>query len=117
MADIGMQVEVAKDGAQGLALFQSWQPHLIWMDRRMPKMDGMQPLKPSGSCPAATGSRSSRSRRRRLWNSARKCCTPAWTASSANPTGPRKFMPAWPNSSDSNSFTETKLPARHRMTP
>ncbi|ATG90985.1 ATP-binding protein [Methylomonas koyamae] len=42
MADIGMQVEVAKDGAQGLALFQSWQPHLIWMDRRMPKMDGMQ---------------------------------------------------------------------------
>ncbi|WNB77478.1 ATP-binding protein [Methylomonas koyamae] len=42
MADIGMQVEVAKDGAQGLALFQSWQPHLIWMDRRMPKMDGLQ---------------------------------------------------------------------------
>ncbi|OAI12452.1 hypothetical protein A1507_02935 [Methylomonas koyamae] len=42
MADIGMQIEVAKDGAQGLALFQSWQPHLIWMDRRMPKMDGMQ---------------------------------------------------------------------------
>ncbi|ANE56100.1 ATP-binding protein [Methylomonas sp. DH-1] len=42
MADIGMQVEVAKDGAQGLALFQSWQPHLIWMDRRMPRMDGLQ---------------------------------------------------------------------------
>lgn len=42
MTDIGMQVEVAKDGAQGLALFQSWQPHLIWMDRRMPKMDGLQ---------------------------------------------------------------------------
>ncbi|MCQ8183328.1 ATP-binding protein [Methylomonas sp. SURF-1] len=45
MADIGMQVAVAKDGEQGMALFKSWQPHLIWMDRRMPNMDGMQATK------------------------------------------------------------------------
>ncbi|WP_445370461.1 ATP-binding protein [Methylomonas sp. HW2-6] len=42
MTDIGMQIQVAKDGAQGVAVFESWQPHLIWMDRRMPHMDGMQ---------------------------------------------------------------------------
>ncbi len=45
METIGIQVKVANDGKQGVQLFQSWQPHLIWMDRRMPVMDGMEATK------------------------------------------------------------------------
>jgi PAS domain S-box-containing protein len=37
----GFQIKVAENGELGVALFQSWQPHLIWMDRQMPVMDGL----------------------------------------------------------------------------
>jgi PAS domain S-box-containing protein len=42
MTNIGLHVKIAENGEQGVALFQSWQPHLIWMDRRMPVMDGIK---------------------------------------------------------------------------
>ncbi|MGZ4960097.1 MAG: MASE3 domain-containing protein [Methylomonas sp.] len=42
MANIGLQYRVAENGEKGVQLFQSWQPHLIWMDRRMPVMDGVE---------------------------------------------------------------------------
>jgi signal transduction histidine kinase/DNA-binding response OmpR family regulator len=42
MENIGFQVEVAVNGAMGVQLFQSWQPQLVWMDRRMPVMDGLE---------------------------------------------------------------------------
>ncbi|QPK64858.1 PAS domain S-box protein [Methylomonas sp. LL1] len=42
MSDIGMEVKVAENGQQGLELFQDWHPDLIWMDRRMPVMDGVE---------------------------------------------------------------------------
>ncbi|MEJ2610821.1 MAG: AAA family ATPase [Candidatus Thiodiazotropha sp.] len=42
LVSIGFQVKIAKSGAQGVELFRSWHPHFIWMDRRMPKMDGME---------------------------------------------------------------------------
>lgn len=42
MKAIGLSVKIAENGEQGVALFQQWQPHLIWMDRRMPIMDGME---------------------------------------------------------------------------
>ena len=41
MLAIGIEVKVAGNGQQGVALYQQWQPHLIWMDRRMPIMDGL----------------------------------------------------------------------------
>lgn len=41
MENVGFQVSVAEDGQQGIQLFQKWHPHLIWMDRRMPLMDGL----------------------------------------------------------------------------
>jgi PAS domain S-box-containing protein len=41
MQRIGFEIQVAENGAQGVQLFQSWQPHLIFMDRRMPDMDGI----------------------------------------------------------------------------
>jgi signal transduction histidine kinase/DNA-binding NarL/FixJ family response regulator len=38
---VGFQVRMAEDGAAGVELFKTWQPQLIWMDIRMPVMDGM----------------------------------------------------------------------------
>lgn len=42
IVDVGLQAKVASNGKEGVALFQSWQPHLILMDRRMPGMDGIE---------------------------------------------------------------------------
>jgi PAS domain S-box-containing protein len=42
MKSVGFPVQVAENGEQALALFQSWQPQLIWMDWRMPVMDGLE---------------------------------------------------------------------------
>lgn len=39
---IGFQVEVAPDGTAGIAAYQRWRPHFIWMDRQMPVMDGVE---------------------------------------------------------------------------
>ena len=38
----GFQVRVAENGAEGVEAFQSWRPHFIWMDWRMPVMDGLE---------------------------------------------------------------------------
>jgi CheY-like chemotaxis protein len=38
----GFQVRVAENGVEGVAAFQSWRPHFIWMDWRMPVMDGLE---------------------------------------------------------------------------
>lgn len=38
----GFQVRVAEDGAEGVEAFQSWRPQFIWMDWRMPVMDGLE---------------------------------------------------------------------------
>ena len=35
-------VRVAEDGAQGVEMFRIWQPHLIWMDLRLPLMSGLE---------------------------------------------------------------------------
>ncbi len=42
MTTIGLEVKVAENGQECVRLFQEWHPHLIWMDRRMPLMDGMR---------------------------------------------------------------------------
>ena len=42
METVGFKVRVAENGKRGIELFSEWQPHLIWMDRRMPLMDGDQ---------------------------------------------------------------------------
>ncbi len=41
MTNIGLQVKIAGDGEQCVRLFKEWRPDLIWMDRRMPVMDGL----------------------------------------------------------------------------
>ncbi len=39
---IGFEVREAANGQEGIAIWQDWQPHLIWMDMRMPVMDGYE---------------------------------------------------------------------------
>jgi signal transduction histidine kinase/CheY-like chemotaxis protein len=38
----GFQARLAVNGAEAVELFSSWQPHFIWMDQRMPVMDGVE---------------------------------------------------------------------------
>ena len=40
LSPLGFQVQEAKNGQEAIDLWESWQPHLIWMDLRMPVMDG-----------------------------------------------------------------------------
>lgn len=42
LAPLGMELREAVNGAEALELWQNWQPHLIFMDVRMPVMDGHQ---------------------------------------------------------------------------
>lgn len=42
LAQAGFQVREAENGQEAVLAFEQWQPHLIWMDMRMPVMDGYQ---------------------------------------------------------------------------
>ncbi|MUG94833.1 response regulator [Scytonema sp. UIC 10036] len=42
LSSIGFQVQEATNGQEALAIWDNWQPHLIFMDMRMPMMDGYQ---------------------------------------------------------------------------
>jgi CheY-like chemotaxis protein len=42
MSDLGLEVRLADTGRECVEQFRRWQPHLIWMDRRMPTMDGIE---------------------------------------------------------------------------
>ena len=37
---VGLEVQEAKDGVEAVELWESFRPDLIWMDTRMPRMDG-----------------------------------------------------------------------------
>ena len=38
----GFEVQIAENGQEGVDLFQQWRPDFIWMDQRMPIMDGIE---------------------------------------------------------------------------
>jgi signal transduction histidine kinase/DNA-binding response OmpR family regulator len=42
LESVGFEVRAAENGQEAELLFQSFQPHFIWMDMRMPIMDGYQ---------------------------------------------------------------------------
>jgi CheY-like chemotaxis protein len=42
---VGFDVREATNGQEAIELYESWQPHLIWMDMRMPVMDGYEATK------------------------------------------------------------------------
>ncbi|MDJ1179494.1 PAS domain S-box protein [Roseofilum sp. BLCC_M91] len=42
LQSVGFEVKQASNGQEAIALWETWNPHLIWMDIRMPVMDGLQ---------------------------------------------------------------------------
>jgi CheY-like chemotaxis protein len=42
LQSIGLKPRMANNGVEAIALWQEWQPDLIWMDMRMPIMDGYE---------------------------------------------------------------------------
>jgi CheY-like chemotaxis protein/HPt (histidine-containing phosphotransfer) domain-containing protein len=45
LAPLGFEVREAVNGQEAIACCKAWQPHLIWMDMRMPVMDGYEATK------------------------------------------------------------------------
>ena len=45
LLNAGFLVRVVLDGAQAVELFGCWRPHFIWMDLRMPAMDGVEAVR------------------------------------------------------------------------
>jgi len=41
----GFELREAKNGQEAIALWEEWEPHLIWMDMRMPVLDGYEATK------------------------------------------------------------------------
>ena len=42
LTEAGFEVWEAENGKQAITLFEQWHPHFIWMDMRMPVMDGLE---------------------------------------------------------------------------
>ncbi|MEC4893010.1 MAG: response regulator [Oscillatoria sp. PMC 1051.18] len=42
---VGFLTKEAENGEQAISVWQNWQPHLIWMDLRMPVLDGYETTK------------------------------------------------------------------------
>ncbi len=45
LSPLGFEVKQASNGHEAIAIWQQWQPHLIFMDMRMPVMDGYEATK------------------------------------------------------------------------
>ncbi|MBD1864752.1 MULTISPECIES: response regulator [Trichocoleus] len=45
LSQVGFAVEAVENGQEALAVWQHWQPHLIFMDMQMPVMDGYEATK------------------------------------------------------------------------
>jgi PAS domain S-box-containing protein len=45
LSSLGFAVREAENGVQAIEVWSSWEPHLIWMDMRMPVMDGYEATK------------------------------------------------------------------------
>jgi signal transduction histidine kinase/CheY-like chemotaxis protein len=39
---VGFNVQVVEDGGRAVETFQTWQPHFVWMDIRLPVMSGLE---------------------------------------------------------------------------
>jgi len=45
LSPLGFEVKEAANGREALDLWESWEPHLIWIDMRMPVMNGYEVIK------------------------------------------------------------------------
>jgi len=55
MTQLGFDVREATNGQEALELFREWQPHLIWMDIRMPVLDGYETTRQMRADPHLAG--------------------------------------------------------------
>ncbi len=58
LTPVGFEVREAVNGDRAIALWESWSPHLIWMDIRMPEMDGFEATKQIKAICSTTGRQS-----------------------------------------------------------
>jgi CheY-like chemotaxis protein len=42
LSPLGFELQEASNGQEAIAFWDTWEPHLIWMDIRMPVMDGIE---------------------------------------------------------------------------
>jgi CheY-like chemotaxis protein len=42
LSPLGFELQEASNGQEAIAIWDAWEPHLIWMDIRMPVMDGIE---------------------------------------------------------------------------
>ncbi|MDY6784686.1 MAG: response regulator [Cyanobacteriota bacterium] len=54
---IGFEVQEAANGLEGLRIWESWQPDLIWMDTRMPVLGGLEATRQIRKIEEESGSR------------------------------------------------------------
>gem|GEM_PF-2031616 len=47
----GFEIREAGNGEEAISLFEQWQPHFIWMDMRLPVMDGYEAIEKIRSMP------------------------------------------------------------------
>lgn len=45
LSPLGFELKEAANGQEAIAVWDQWEPHLIWMDMRMPVMDGYEATK------------------------------------------------------------------------
>lgn len=45
LSPLGFEVRTANNGREAIQIWESWEPNLIWMDMRMPVMDGYEATK------------------------------------------------------------------------
>ncbi|MFZ4667568.1 MAG: hybrid sensor histidine kinase/response regulator, partial [Prochlorotrichaceae cyanobacterium] len=45
LAPLGFELREASNGQEAIVIWDEWEPHLIWMDMRMPVMDGYEATK------------------------------------------------------------------------